>query len=54
MCSGWREACSISHSHGAPSGARWIWIVAGVATSHVPAIGAAIALGKPGEPYWQP
>ena len=29
-------------------------IVAGVATSHVPAIGAAIDLGKTGEPYWQP
>jgi len=27
-------------------------IVAGVATSHVPAIGAAIDLGKTGEPYW--
>jgi protocatechuate 4,5-dioxygenase, beta chain len=29
-------------------------IVAGVATSHVPAIGAAIDLGKTREPYWQP
>jgi len=29
-------------------------IVAGVATSHVPAIGAAIDLGKTGEPYWEP
>ena len=29
-------------------------IVAGVATSHVPAIGAALDLGKSGEPYWQP
>lgn len=29
-------------------------LVAGVATSHVPAIGAAIDLGKTGEPYWQP
>ena len=29
-------------------------IVAGVATSHVPAIGAAIDNGKSGEPYWQP
>jgi protocatechuate 4,5-dioxygenase beta chain len=29
-------------------------IVAGVATSHVPAIGAAIDLGKTQEPYWQP
>ena len=29
-------------------------IIAGVATSHVPAIGAAIDLGKTGEPYWQP
>jgi protocatechuate 4,5-dioxygenase, beta chain len=29
-------------------------ITAGVATSHVPAIGAALDLGKTGEPYWQP
>ena len=29
-------------------------ITAGVATSHVPAIGAAIDLGKTGEAYWQP
>lgn len=29
-------------------------IVAGVATSHVPAIGVAIDQGKTGEPYWQP
>jgi protocatechuate 4,5-dioxygenase beta chain len=29
-------------------------ISAGVFTSHVPAIGAAIDLGKTGEPYWQP
>ena len=29
-------------------------IIAGVATSHVPAIGAAIDLGKTAEPYWQP
>jgi protocatechuate 4,5-dioxygenase beta chain len=29
-------------------------IVAGLATSHVPAIGAAIDNGKTGEPYWQP
>jgi len=29
-------------------------IIAGVATSHVPAIGAAIDLGKSGEAYWQP
>ena len=28
-------------------------IVAGVATSHVPAIGAALDLGKTQEPYWQ-
>ena len=28
-------------------------IVAGVLTSHVPAIGAALDLGKTGEPYWQ-
>ncbi len=29
-------------------------ITAGVSTSHVPAIGAAIDLGKTGEAYWQP
>jgi protocatechuate 4,5-dioxygenase beta chain len=29
-------------------------IVAGVTTSHVPAIGAAIDHGRTGEPYWQP
>ena len=29
-------------------------ISASVYTSHVPAIGAAIDLGKTGEPYWQP
>jgi gallate dioxygenase len=29
-------------------------IYGGLATSHVPAIGAAIDLGKTGEPYWQP
>lgn len=29
-------------------------ITAGVATSHVPAIGAAIDLGKTGQDYWQP
>ena len=28
-------------------------ITAGVATSHIPAIGAAIDLGKTAEPYWQ-
>jgi protocatechuate 4,5-dioxygenase beta chain len=29
-------------------------LVAGVACSHVPAIGAALDLGKTGEAYWQP
>lgn len=29
-------------------------ITAGVATSHVPAIGAALDNGKSGEPYWHP
>ena len=29
-------------------------ISASVYTSHVPAIGAALDLGKAGEPYWQP
>ena len=29
-------------------------ITASVYTSHVPAIGAALDLGKAQEPYWQP
>ena len=29
-------------------------ITAGIATSHIPAVGAAIDLGKTAEPYWQP
>jgi len=29
-------------------------IIAGVGTSHTPAIGAAVDLGKTREPYWQP
>ena len=29
-------------------------ITAGVTTSHIPAIGAAVDLGKTEEPYWQP
>ena len=29
-------------------------IIAGVATSHVPAIGVALDQGKTAEPYWQP
>ena len=29
-------------------------ITASVYTSHVPAIGAALDLGKTHEPYWQP
>jgi protocatechuate 4,5-dioxygenase beta chain len=29
-------------------------IIAGVATSHIPAIGAALDNDKAGEPYWQP
>lgn len=29
-------------------------ITAGLTTSHVPAIGAAVDLGKTGEPYWKP
>jgi protocatechuate 4,5-dioxygenase beta chain len=29
-------------------------IIAGVATSHIPAVGAALDLGKSSEPYWQP
>jgi protocatechuate 4,5-dioxygenase beta chain len=30
------------------------WITAGIATSHVPAIGAAIDLGKTQDEYWKP
>jgi len=29
-------------------------ITAGIATSHIPAVGAALDLGKTAEPYWQP
>jgi protocatechuate 4,5-dioxygenase beta chain len=29
-------------------------ITSGIATSHIPAMGAAIDLGKTGEPYWAP
>ena len=29
-------------------------IIAGIGTSHTPAIGAALDLGKTGEPYWAP
>ncbi len=29
-------------------------ITAGIATSHVPAIGAAIDLGRTGDDYWAP
>ena len=29
-------------------------ITGGLTTSHIPAIGAAIDLGKTGEPYWKP
>ena len=29
-------------------------ITAGLTTSHIPAIGAAIDNGKAAEPYWQP
>jgi protocatechuate 4,5-dioxygenase, beta chain len=29
-------------------------IVAGIATSHIPAVGAALDQGKTGDPYWQP
>jgi protocatechuate 4,5-dioxygenase beta chain len=29
-------------------------ITAGLTTSHIPAVGAAIDLGKTGEPYWKP
>jgi len=29
-------------------------LTAGVATSHIPAVGAALDNGKSGEPYWQP
>src|SRR5271167_1406531 len=38
----------------ARSGSRVAKIIGGLSTSHVPAIGAAIDLGKTREPYWQP
>jgi protocatechuate 4,5-dioxygenase, beta chain len=43
--------CAPSGGVGAVKTAR---ITASVYTSHVPAIGAAIDLGKTAEPYWQP
>jgi len=33
---------------------RMATITAGIATSHVPAIGAAVDLGKTGDDYWKP
>ena len=33
---------------------RMARITAGVATSHIPALGAAIDLGKTGDDYWEP
>ena len=47
-------AAQVQNAHastGTPGQAR---ITASVYSSHVPAIGAAIDLGKTGEPYWQP
>ena len=38
----------------AARGALMARITAGVATSHIPALGAALDHGKTGEPYWQP
>ena len=29
-------------------------LISGLTTSHIPAVGAAIDLGKTQEPYWQP
>src|SRR5579863_6776145 len=37
-----------------PSGRTVARIYAGLTTSHVPAIGAAIDLGKTRDPYWRP
>jgi protocatechuate 4,5-dioxygenase, beta chain len=38
----------------AQSGSHVAKIIGGLSTSHVPAIGAAIDLGRTAEPYWQP
>ncbi len=43
-----------SPDESAPEIARGARITASVYTSHVPAIGAALDLGKSSEPYWQP
>ena len=48
---GRRDHQLAGHARGGPLMAR---ITAGVASSHIPAIGAALDNGKPGEPYWQP
>ncbi|EHC5872698.1 protocatechuate 4,5-dioxygenase subunit alpha [Salmonella enterica subsp. enterica serovar Eastbourne] len=47
-------AAQIQHAHKAPPVKGHARITASVYSSHVPAIGAAIDLGKTGEPYWQP
>ena len=36
------------------SGSAVAKIIAGLTTSHVPAIGAALDIGKSGDPYWRP
>lgn len=43
-----------SPDNGTPETATGARITASVYTSHVPAIGAALDLGKSAEPYWQP
>jgi len=57
----WREgqaqqalAAQIQNADEASPAAGQARITASVYSSHVPAIGAAIDLGKTGEPYWQP
>ena len=53
MVAGGRPA-SGNRSKSDPGKLTMARITAGVATSHIPAVGAAIDLGKTHEPYWQP
>ncbi|WP_325064895.1 class III extradiol dioxygenase subunit beta [Comamonas odontotermitis] len=48
------NAQNASKARPATGSANHARITASVYSSHVPAIGAAIDLGKTGEPYWQP
>ena len=48
------QQATAGNAAGKPDAVAHARITASVYTSHVPAIGAAIDLGKTGEPYWQP